>query len=72
MRILKSIKFPNLDEPYIIPSLPTPSIADSGKALTVQPDGSWGLSPASGAMTIVDDGEGNLTFLNVSVSTQEV
>lgn len=55
-----------------IPNLPTPSAADSGNALTVQPDGSWGLSPASGAMTVVDDGEGNLTFLNVSVSTQEV
>lgn len=55
-----------------IPNLPTPSVADSGNALTVQPDGSWGLSPASGAMTVVDDGEGNLTFLNVSVSTQEV
>lgn len=55
-----------------IPELPTPSVADSGNALTVQPDGSWGLSPASGAMTVVDDGEGNLTFLNVSVSTQEV
>lgn len=55
-----------------LPALPTPSVEDAGNALTIMADGSWGLSPASGAMTVIDDGEGNLTFLNVSVSTQEV
>ena len=55
-----------------VPVLPIPSPQDFGNALTVQIDGSWGLSPAAGAMTVVDDGQGNLTFLNVAVSNEEV
>ena len=53
------------------PTLPTPSVENAGDALTVLPDGSWGLSPASGAMTVTYDGEGNLAFPNVSVETKE-